>query len=120
MPWLAGLETWQRRAQLRHDGRRQHHHRVRVNAVGRPRSPRPNILRIDLSGGGIKSHQPVLAELRRRHGEPDWLCVGVEEQQEMVVGDRSTEGIEFRDGVTVEEDHQAAGESGIPIGLVHL
>ena len=46
--------------------------------------------------------------------------MSVEEQQEMVVGDPPANRIEFGDGVTVEKDHQAAGESRIPIGLIHL
>src|SRR5215207_2428386 len=84
------------------------------------RAPRPSIWRIYLSSGGIESHTPVLTELRRGHGEPDWLGVGVEEQQEMVVGDRAPDGVDFGNGVAVEEHHYSACESRIPVSLIHF
>ena len=79
-----------------------------------------NIWRINQSRGGIESHQPVLSQLRHWHGELDRFLMRIEEQQEMVISYWSADGVELRDSVPVEKDHQAAGESGVPIGLVHL
>src|SRR5215217_1743282 len=93
---------------------------MRLDPMSRSGSPGPKIGRIDLPGGGIEAYQPVLTELRRQQGEPDRFCVGVEKQQEMIIGDRPAHRIEFGDCVTVEEYHHAAGEAGVPIRLVHL
>src|SRR4051812_21246736 len=88
--------------------------------MSRLRSPRPRVHRIDLSGCSVESDKPVLAELGWRQGESDRIRVSVEEQQEVIVIDRSASGVELWYGVTVEKHHQAAGESGVPIRLVHL
>ncbi len=83
----------------------------RLDPMLRSCTPGPSAWGVDLTGGCIKSHQPVLAVRRRRQGEPDWFGVRIEEQQEVVVGDPPTHRVELGDRVAVEKDHQAAGKS---------
>src|ERR1035437_648270 len=73
-----------------------------------------------LCHGGVQPDAPTGSIPCRRQGKVDRRTVSVEEQQEVGVQNALPVRVWLRDGLTVQEDHEAAGITVEPVVLIHL
>ena len=73
----------------------------------------------DQRSGGVDHHFPRLAVFSLGELELHRLEVGIEQEQERIIGDAISAAIRVRNGIAVEEDIERACPAVVPVLLAH-